>query len=177
MSDIVVALVCGLPSYVLVKVLEPGYFSRGDTRTPVMTAATALSFNIFLNLMVVRQFGIVGLAGATAASASLNCVLLYINLHRRGHFRFDWPLLSRVLRQIAAALVMAAALYYLLQATLPWYSGTVLQKGMGIVMLVSSGFVIYALVAWAIGAVDKQDLALLARRRNSPPIDDEIPGF
>jgi putative peptidoglycan lipid II flippase len=177
MTDIVVALVCGLPSYVLVKVLEPGYFSRGDTRTPVMTAATALSFNIFLNLVVVRRFGIVGLASATACSASLNCVLLYINLHRRGHFRFDWPLLSRVLRQIAASLIMAAVLWFLLHATLPWYTGTVAHKAFGIVLLVGTGLVVYAFAAWAIGAVDKQDLALLARRRNSPPIDDEIPGF
>ena len=177
MSQIVVALVCGLPSYVLVKVLEPGYFSRGDTRTPVMTAGTALSFNIFLNLMVVRQFGIVGLAAATACSASLNCVLLYINLHRRGHFRFDWPLLSRVLRQIAAAMVMAGVLWYLLHATMPWYSGSVVQKAGGIVLLVGAGFAVYAAVAWAIGAVDKQDLALLARRRSEKSIDEEIPGF
>ncbi len=177
MSEIVVALVCGLPSYVLVKVLEPGYFSRGDTRTPVMTAATALSFNIFLNLVVVRPFGIVGLAGATACSASLNCLLLYANLHRRGHFRFDLPLLSRVVRQFAASAVMAAALCYLLRATMPLYSGSVLHKAGGIALLVATGMIVYAAVAWVIGAVDKEDIAILARRRSAKPIDEEIPGF
>lgn len=177
MSQIVVALVCGLPSYVLVKVLEPGYFSRGDTRTPVMTAATALSFNIFLNLVVVRPWGIVGLAAATACSASLNCLLLYANLHRRGHFRFDWPLFSRVLRQIAASAVMAIALWHLLHATMPLYSGHVGQKALGIVLLVTAGLAVYAPVAWLIGAVDKEDLAILARRRSAKPIDEEIPGF
>ena len=177
MSEIVVALVCGLPSYVLVKVLEPGYFSRGDTRTPVMTAATALSFNIFLNLVVVRPFGIVGLAGATACSASLNCLLLYANLHRRGHFRFDLPLLSRVVRQFAASAVMAAALWYLLRATMPLYSGSVAEKASGIMLLVAAGLVVYAAVAWVIGAVDKEDIAILARRRSAKPIDEEIPGF
>jgi putative peptidoglycan lipid II flippase len=177
MTQIVVALVCGLPSYVLVKVLEPGYFSRGDTKTPVMTAATALSFNIFLNLVVVRPFGIVGLAAATACSASLNCLLLYANLHRRGHFRFDWALGSRVLRQIAASAVMAGVLWYLLHATMPLYTGSVLEKAGGIVLLVGTGLVVYALTAWAIGAVDKQDLALLARRRSAKSIEEEIPGF
>ncbi len=177
MSQIVVALVCGLPSYVLVKVLEPGYFSRGDTRTPVMTAGTALTFNIFLNLVVLRPWGIVGLAAATACSASLNCLLLYANLHRRGHFRFDWPLFSRVLRQIAASAVMAAVLWYLLHATMPLYSGHVGQKVLGIMMLVAAGLAVYAPVAWLIGAVDKEDLAILLRRRSAKPIDEEIPGF
>ncbi|MBS0481542.1 MAG: murein biosynthesis integral membrane protein MurJ [Proteobacteria bacterium] len=177
MSQIVVALVCGLPSYVLVKVLEPGYFSRGDTRTPVMTAATALSFNIFLNLVVVRPFGVVGLAAATACSASLNCLLLYANLHRRDHFRFDARLLSRVVRQIAASAVMAAVLWLVLQRTMPLYSGTVLTKAGGIALLVTIGLAVYAVVGWLIGAIDKSDLAILARRRSAKSIDDEIPGF
>ena len=177
MSQIVVALVCGLPSYVLVKVLEPGYFSRGDVKTPVKTAATALAFNIFLNLAVVRAFGIVGLAAATACSASLNCALLYANLHRRGHFRFSGALLGRVLRQVAASAVMAGVLWFLLQATMPWYSGSVGQRALGIVLLVGTGLTVYAVVAWTIGAVDKEDIAILARRRSAKSIDEEIPGF
>lgn len=177
MTEIVVALVCGLPSYVLVKVLEPGYFSRGDTRTPVITAASALAFNIFLNLVVVRPYGIVGLAAATACSASLNCLLLYGNLHRRGHFCFDLPLLSRIVRQIAAAAVMASALWALLHATMPLYSGSVLEKAGGILMLVAAGLAVYAVTAWLIGAVDKEDIAILARRRSQKSIDEEIPGF
>ncbi len=177
MALIVVALVVGLPSYVLVKVLEPGYFSRGDTRTPVITAASALAFNIFLNLVVVRRFGIVGLAAATACSASLNCVLLYINLHRRRHFRFDAALGGRIVRQALAAAVMAGVLYPLLHATMAWYSGTVFTKIGGIVMLVGVGLIVYALAARVFGAFDERDLAILFRRRSTPSIDEEIPGF
>ena len=35
MAQIVVALVAGLPAYVVVKILNPGFFARTDTRTPV----------------------------------------------------------------------------------------------------------------------------------------------
>ena len=38
MAQIVVALVAGLPAYVMVKILNPGFFAREDTRTPVWTA-------------------------------------------------------------------------------------------------------------------------------------------
>jgi len=176
MMQIVVALVCGLPSYVLVKVLEPGYFSRGDTRTPVMTAGSALCFNIFLNLVVVRPWGIVGLAAATACSASLNCLLLYGNLHRRGHFRFSLALLGRILRQMLASAVMAAALWFLLHATLPWYSGSIAERVGGIVLLVGTGLAVFFAAAWLLGAVDKDELRQLrpGRRKATPVTASEI---
>src|SRR3546814_20912510 len=88
MADIVVALVAGLPAYVIVKILNPGFFAREDTKTPVWTALASLIVNIAINLYVVQRFGIVGLAGATAVSASLNCLLLYFIVQRRGLFRF-----------------------------------------------------------------------------------------
>ena len=46
-----------------------------------------------------------------------------------------------------------------------------------IALLVGTGLIVYAAVAWLIGAVDKEDLAILARRRSAKPIDEEIPGF
>jgi putative peptidoglycan lipid II flippase len=177
MSQIVVALVCGLPAYVLVKVLEPGYFSRGDTKTPVKTAGSALLFNIFLNLAVVRQFGIVGLAGATACSASLNCLLLYGNLHRRNHFRFSRALGARIFRQMLAAATMAVVLWFALHATMPWYTGTVATKTGGIVMLVVLGLITYGVAALLFRAFDEQDLKMLTRWRTKRSIDEEIPGF
>src|SRR3546814_15479489 len=92
MADIVVALVAGLPAYVIVKILNPGFFAREDTRTPVWTALAALIVNIAINLYVVERYGIVGLAGATAASARPNCPLLYIILPRPGWFPFPGKL-------------------------------------------------------------------------------------
>src|SRR3546814_2518552 len=100
MADIVVALVAGLPAYVIVKILNPGFFAREDMKTPVWTALAALIVNIAINLYVVSRYGIVGLAGATAVSASLNCLLLYAMLHRRGWFRFTGKLALRVGRQL-----------------------------------------------------------------------------
>ncbi|HEX4846624.1 MAG TPA: murein biosynthesis integral membrane protein MurJ, partial [Novosphingobium sp.] len=106
MAQIVVALVAGLPAYVIVKILNPGFFAREDTRTPVWTALVSLAFNIAVNLYVVQRYGIVGLAGATAASASLNCLLLYGFLHARGWFHFTWKLAGRIARQLIATAAM-----------------------------------------------------------------------
>src|SRR3546814_1520824 len=68
-GHVVIALVAGLPAYVLVKLLTPGFYARKDTKTPVKTALVVLLFNILVILVVIGPFGIVGLASATAAAS------------------------------------------------------------------------------------------------------------
>src|SRR3546814_12273105 len=114
MADIVVALVAGLPAYVIVKILNPGFFAREDTRTPVWTALAALIVNIAINLYVVERYGIVALAAAPAAPARLNCLLLYTILHRRGWFPFPGKLALDIPPQLFAVPVMSAAPWGLL---------------------------------------------------------------
>jgi putative peptidoglycan lipid II flippase len=176
MAQIVVALVAGLPAYVVVKILNPGFFAREDTRTPVWTALASLVFNIAVNLVVVRRFGIVGLAAATAASASLNCLLLYAILHRRGWFHFTVPLASRIARQLAATALMAAALWELLPLLADRYGGSVIDRVWSLAVLVGVGMAVFFAAAFAFGALDKQLLAQLRRRRpRRAAQDDEIP--
>ena len=175
MADIVVALVCGLPAYVIVKILNPGFFAREDTRTPVWTALISLAVNIAINLVVVQRYGIVGLAAATAVSASLNCLLLYIILHRRGWFHFTTRLAGRIARQLAASAAMAGALLWLMPRLSPYFGGSVIERIWSLAVLVGSGMTIFFVVAYMIGAVDKTMLTQLSRRRPGPSkADDEI---
>ena len=175
MAEIVAALVAGLPAYVIVKILNPGFFAREDTRTPVWTALVSLLFNIALNLYVVGQFGIVGLAAATACSATLNCLLLYAMLHRRGWFRFTLRLAGRIARQLAATAAMAAVLWWMMPHLSPYYAGSWLERIWSLAALVFAGLAVFAVGAFATGAVDKSVLAQLRRRRQPRnKADDEI---
>ncbi len=175
MAQIVVALVAGLPAYVIVKILNPGFFAREDTRTPVWTALLSLLFNIALNVWVVRQWGIVGLAAATACSATLNCLLLYAILHRRGWFRFTARLAGRVARQLVATAAMAALLYWLTPQLAAHYSGPWLGRVWSLALLVTAGMAVFFVAAFAVGAVDRSVLAQLRRRRPARTrSDDEI---
>jgi putative peptidoglycan lipid II flippase len=165
MANIVVALVAGLPAYVIVKVLNPGFFAREDTRTPVWTALASLIFNVAVNIYVVERFGIVGLAGATAASASLNCLLLYAILHRRGWFNFTPRLASRVARQLIATAAMTGVLWYLMPLMVDRYSGSIVERGWSLTVLVAAGVVVFFATAFLVGALDKDLIGQLRRRR------------
>ena len=172
MASIVTALVCGLPAYVLVKVFQPAFFSREDTRTPVRIAAAGLIINIGLNFLVVPRFGIVGLAGATAFTSSLNVAMLYAALHRRGWFRMNRALVNRVLRQLAAAGVMTLALWALLPLLTEYYSGSVIERVVALALLVGTGGIVFFAAAALLGALDKSHLAQLRRRKAAPkPVD------
>lgn len=175
MAQIVMALVAGLPAYVIVKILNPGFFARSDTRTPVWTALISLIFNVTLNFIVVQRFGIVGLAAATACSASLNCLMLYAMLHRRGWFHFTLPLASKIARQLIATAVMAAALWWAMPLLAAHYGGSVWERVWSLTVLVSLGLVVFFGLAFVVGALDKELLAMLRRKRPARnKSDDEI---
>ncbi|QQN75090.1 murein biosynthesis integral membrane protein MurJ [Croceicoccus sp. YJ47] len=164
MANIVVALVAGLPAYVLVKVFQPAFFSREDTRTPVWIAAAALIINIAINFYVVPRYGIVGLAAATAFTASLNAGMLYVLLHRRDWFRIDGRLIGKIARQIVAVSAMGAALWFIMPTMADRYDGNVVDRVWSLGVLVIAGAAVFFVAAWLVGAIDKSLLAQLTRR-------------
>ncbi|MEO0412188.1 MAG: murein biosynthesis integral membrane protein MurJ [Pseudomonadota bacterium] len=110
------AYACGLPAYVMIKVFTPGFFARGDTKTPVRISIACLVLNTALGAALMQGLGHAGLALATAAAAWVNALSLWFVLAQRGHFRLDSGAMQRSLRTIAAAGVMAAGLYAVTQA-------------------------------------------------------------
>ena len=103
------AYALGLPAYVLIKVLGPGFFAREDTVTPVKIAALCVVINLGLNLLLMGPLLHVGIALATAISAWINAGLLLIVLRRRGHFKFDDRLRRALPRILLASAAMTAA--------------------------------------------------------------------
>ncbi|PLX29737.1 MAG: murein biosynthesis integral membrane protein MurJ [Alphaproteobacteria bacterium] len=87
-----IAFVTGLPAYVLVKVLSTSFFSRGDTRTPVVLAVIAVLLNFCLNLILIQKYHQIGMATASAVSAFANALLLGGLLYRKGFLKADYKL-------------------------------------------------------------------------------------
>lgn len=95
-TSALVAFSIGLPAYVLIKVLAPGFFAREDTATPVKIAALCLVANIVIILLLIDSLAHTGIALATSVSNWLNVVLLYAVLRRREAIAFDGLLMRRV---------------------------------------------------------------------------------
>ena len=107
-----VAYSTGLLSYMLIKVLAPGYYARQDIKTPVRIGIIAMVANMVFNLMLAPFLSYVGLALATAMSASLNAFLLYRGLKASGVYQLTQSTLWFLAKLIIASVVMAALLYW-----------------------------------------------------------------
>jgi putative peptidoglycan lipid II flippase len=155
----------GLPSYVLVKVLTPGFYARGDTRTPVRYALISVGVNLVCNLALIPTIGHVGPPLATAISSTINVAMLYRTLGLRGHFKADRQLQRRIPRLLLAALVMGGALYLLAPLVDPFLTRTLWVRATALLVLCGGGATIYAVASFATGAFAFDDIRLLLRRR------------
>ncbi|MFC3173211.1 murein biosynthesis integral membrane protein MurJ [Novosphingobium bradum] len=157
----------GLPSYILVKVLTPGFYARQDTRTPVRYATVSMVVNLVGNLALILPLQHMGPPLATAIASTVNVAMLYRTLVARGHFVMDARLRRRAPRLVLAALAMGVALWFGQGLLTPYVHGTWLVRFAALAALVSAGTVVYGLATVVMGAFSKDDIALLLRRRRS----------
>ncbi|MGZ3233369.1 MAG: murein biosynthesis integral membrane protein MurJ [Croceibacterium sp.] len=162
----------GLPSYVLVKVLTPGYYARQDTRTPVRYAVISMVVNLVLNLALILPLAHMGPPLATAIASSVNVWLLYATLRKRGHFVPDARLKRRAWRLLLSSLAMGAVIWFLRGPIMPYTHGTWMVRFAALLVLCGAGALIYAVATFALGAFSRDDLQFLRRKRApAPPTD------
>jgi len=157
----------GLPAYVLNKGLTPGFFARGDTKTPMIIAAVCMIVNIVFNLLLMGPFLHVGLAMATVISAWTNTLLLAIILRQRGQIQKDERLQSRIPRILLSAALMGGILWGLKIALAPWIEGDEIWRVAALVLLVASGLVSYFALAHVTGAARLSDIKGMLRKKAS----------
>jgi putative peptidoglycan lipid II flippase len=160
----------GLPSYVLVKVLTPGYYARHDTVTPVRYAIQSVAVNLVGNIILIPVlarwgFGHVGPPLATALSSTANVWMLYRTLRKRGHFVPDAQLKRRVPRLAVAAVLMGAAIFSFDRLLDPWLGGRIWERYAALGILVGGGVAIYAIACLLTRAFALDDVKLLLNRR------------
>jgi len=172
-AAVVAMLVLGLPAYVLIKILTPGFFARKDTRTPVYTAVIALALNITLNIILIPVMGVSGLALAGAIAAWANCILLYIMLHYRGHYHLEGDLIFRMLRIAISAAAMGAAIHFLKPFGDAYYGGNAIERVVSIAILVGAGGIAYFMLAIATGAIDNKKIKMLMGRNTAASNNEE----
>jgi putative peptidoglycan lipid II flippase len=117
-AEALVAFAIGLPAFVLIRVLQPGFFAREDTVTPTVFAAISVVVNVGLSLLLFPRLQHTGIAIATSVSAWGNAIMLGAWLARRDHFRPSRAELVKHLLILLISLGMAlllVGLYWPLQ--------------------------------------------------------------
>ena len=148
----------GVPAYVLIKVLTPGFYARQDTRTPVRIALIAMLVNLIGNLILIWPLAHAGVALATAISAWVNAGLLYAVLHRRGLLTLDAQVKRRVVRIVAAGAAMGLVLFGLAPLLDPHMAQGLVERLVALSLLCGGGAAVYAVAVVIFGGINLRDI-------------------
>jgi putative peptidoglycan lipid II flippase len=170
------AFATGLPAFVLVKALAPGFFAREDTRTPLYVALAAIAANIALNLffLFATTLAHVGIALASSLSGWLNAALLATVLLNRRQWVPDPRLISRIVRVGGATLGMGAALWVVLIWLAPPLAHADLAGGAALAGVCLLGALVYTALGALLGVVKLSELRHVLRRQ--PGLRSADPG-
>lgn len=133
----------GVLTFMLIKVLAPGFFSRQDMKTPVRIAVICMVANMGMNLILIWPLQHVGLALATSLSSMLNTALLLWGLHKAGVYRPEAGWLLFAARLLLACVLMIASVLWLNAPLEQWFAWNWLQRALQVSLLVAAGVAVF----------------------------------
>lgn len=166
------AFAVGLPAFVLIKVLQPAFFAREDTKTPMhyaainLTVNAALSIGLFFLFQHLGWMGHIGIAIATSVAGWVNAVLLWSNLRSTGDLNPSasmWRSLSLIL---LASVVMGLVIWWLTSLLGSYFApsnGLIVQIS-ALATLVAVGLCVFAGLLGFSGVLSVSRLRALAGR-------------
>ncbi len=154
---VLMALSLGLPFATVAKVLSQTLFACGSLRAALAAAGFGLAVTVAGALLLAWPLGPAGIALGVSLGCLGHAGAVVLGLHRFSLWVPDRGLLTRLLRIVAAVLVMSSGLLV---------GGRVLPQAYApaLAAVCLGGFALYALAAWMTGAVIRDDWAALTKK-------------
>lgn len=153
----------GLPAYVLVKVMEPAFFARGNTKTPMNIAVICLISNGVLNVIFYfNNLGFIGIILASIISSYLNLTLLITKLIKKQNFYFEKLFFKKLLIILIPSILMADSLIFM---RLYFDNSDNFNKIIELIIMISSGLIIYGVASYLSGSLDILVKSRIFRRK------------
>ena len=170
----------GLPAFVLIKILQPAFFARDDTRTPMTYSLISVAVTIALGVTLFFTIGFQGIALATAAASWITVLQLVLRLRQgdvwRPSARASGKMIRVTLASVGLGLAVAVAAHF--RPALEAPISDVRFAGLGakeitVLLLCLAGAALYPILLFAFGGVTPAEARAAFRRRKG---DNAIPG-
>jgi putative peptidoglycan lipid II flippase len=137
----------GLPAYILVKIFEPTFFARSNTKTPMKIAIFCVLLNILFNyIFYLYNFGYVGIILASIIASYVNFGLLFFLARQKKYFSVQKNFWQKMIKILFCAIFMASCLYFCQN-----YFGNNLWQIWQLIFVISIGLLVYFIFAYFIG--------------------------
>ena len=145
----------GLPAFMIQKLLQPLYFAREDTKTPLRFAFVSMILNAILAIGLLQIMGWIAVAIAASASAWVTTILLWLRAKQFGQAASALKTSTdRIQRTFFASLAMGCILWAInqnLQSTME----TSIERVLFAVALIFIGISAYLLFIYLLRAFPK----------------------
>ncbi len=149
----------GLPAFILIKILAPGYFARQDTKTPVRIGIIAMASNMVFNIALVVPMVMLGhgsphlgLAIATTLSGWQQVLMLYRGLHKQKVYQVSNINKRWLLKTIPALLAMAVVISVMSPLPEQWSTMQALERVSQLCVIILAAFGAFCTVIFLTGA-------------------------
>lgn len=132
-----------LPANVVVKILNANFFSRGNTRIPMIVASVSILSNLFFIALLFPLFSYYGIAMAAALASFVNAGVLSYLLHRKQYFNPDTRLKKTLPRILAAGGLMGTLLHGSISWLNPMWAESILRDVFLLGFLIGGGVLSY----------------------------------
>ena len=112
-SKVLSIFALGLPAYILIKILVTCFFAREDTKTPLYVSIVSVIVNIVLSILLISSMREMGIALATAISAWINAILLFLILYKDNNLFLESKLIHNSLKIVFATIILVIGCYFL----------------------------------------------------------------
>ena len=158
----------GVPAFVLQRILQPVFFARQDTKTPMRFSLISVAVNIALGVALFFVIGIPGVAAATSVAAWITVIQMWFAIRKSGAYAPSKRAIFKLTRVAAASLAMGAALavagYFRPQIeSLPVLG----VKEIGVLVVCAAGAALYLVLLVATGGVTLAEAKAAMRRRRA----------
>lgn len=161
----------GLPGFVLIKALQPAFYAREDTKTPMRFTIVSVIVNCTLAVTLFPLIAEKGIATAEVASGWINTLLLGTTLLWRRHLEPEFALIRRAVMMLVAALVMAGVLVYAKTYFAGWLlpHTPLLHQAGALSALIGLAMIVYFTLVFLIGGAN---LPMIRRNLKRGPRKD-----
>ena len=135
----------GIIGYAVKEILSRGFYSLGDTKTPMINSSIAVIINIILDLLFIKPFSYMGLAMATSISYMVTVVLMFFSLRKKVG-SFNGRAVAQVLiKSIIASIAMSIVVLFTYDALVTMLGLSFIGECASLGGAILLGVVVYAI--------------------------------
>ena len=158
----------GVPAFVLIKILQPAFFARGDTRTPMVYSMISVGLNVALGVSLFFTLGFQGIALATSAASWITVLQMVVRLKAREIWtpsaRATGKMIRVALASVGMGVAVAVATHFRTVLESPFH-GERVGSLIAVLAVAVTGALIYVALLFAFGGVTPSEMRTAFKRR------------